>query len=78
MFRWDIKTLTNFVNTVDDVVTLINQNNPNEMTAKLTILALKNNIKRNAAQCISINSINTCRETRDHLLQNYSDTYNNV
>lgn len=73
-FDGDIKTLSNFISTVDEIIVLVNQTNPSEITKKLVILTLKNKIKGKAAQCLSITTINSWRELKEHLLQNYSDT----
>lgn len=73
-FDGDIKTLPNFITTVDDIISIINQSAPSEITKKLVILTLKNKIKGKAAQCLSITTINEWKELKKHLLENYSDT----
>ena len=51
-FDGDVKSLSNFINTIDDMYTLIEQTNSSEITKKNEMLTLKNKIRGVAAQSL--------------------------
>lgn len=75
-FDGNVKVLNDFITSTEEVIDIINQTNPSEITKSFIILSLKKKIIGNAKELLSGININSWRELKNILIQNYEDKRN--
>ena len=75
-FDGNVKTLSDFLTSTEEVINILNQTNPSEITKSFILLTIKKKIVGSAKELISGISISSWKELKELLLQNYEDKRN--